>query len=62
MFKNNKCLDPIDIHEAADILGKTITSVYKYIRHGKLTKFKQLNRSVVSRAEVEKLLEPIRSK
>ena len=58
MFKKNECPDPIDIDEASRILGKTIATVYKYMREGRLTKFKSLNKAVVSKAQVQGLLEP----
>lgn len=51
--------DFIDVEEAARIVGRSHWAIRRWLRPGgKLTRYKSLNRTVVSRAELLELVKP----
>lgn len=61
MRTDDKSEDFIDVEEAARIAGRSHWAIRRWLQPGgQLTRYKSLNRTVVSRAELLELVKPKR--
>ncbi len=59
MLRDDNPNDFITVEEAARLVGRSHWAIRRWLQpNGKLTRYKSLNRTVVSRLELMKLTEP----